>query len=365
MKADFAIVGLGRIGGNLARQALEKGFAVAGYSRSGPPNDLQAAGLQTTERLADLRQQLAPPRIVFVYIPAGPAVDELLDELTSILEAGDIVVDDGNSYWGDSVRRAARLRPKRIALVDVGTSGGIEGARLGACFMVGGDAQAVSLVEPILKRLAVDGGYVHAGSPGAGHFTKLVHNGIEFGMLQAIGEGMSLLEAYPEPLPVADVLHAWCHGSVIRSWLIHLMEVGYRDAGGLGKIPPRIEDTGEVDWLVADALEMEVPVPAIALAVMQLAASRDDRKTWARAIAMMRHRFGGHPFGSDEDIARERREGGASATSRASRHERPHDSCHCTLHGPAWASRRPCVRMHRVRVRRCLQNPAYAHCFSR
>ncbi|HEV8313277.1 MAG TPA: NADP-dependent phosphogluconate dehydrogenase, partial [Burkholderiaceae bacterium] len=308
MKADFAIVGLGRIGGNLARHALEGGLTVAGYSRGGVPKDLQAAGLQTIQRLTELRQQLAPPRIVFVYIPAGQAVDELLDELASILEPGDVVVDGGNSYWGDSKRRADALRQKHIDLLDVGTSGGVEGARRGACCMAGGDAKAVALVEPILKRLAVDGGYVHAGPSGAGHFTKLVHNGIEFGMLQAIGEGVSLLEAYAAPLPVADVLRAWRHGSVIRSWLIDLMEAGYREAGGLDAIPPLVEDTGEVDWLVADA-EMEVPVPAMALAVMQLAASRDDRKAWARAIATMRHGFGGHPFGRDEDIARERREG--------------------------------------------------------
>jgi 6-phosphogluconate dehydrogenase len=196
-----------------------------------------------------------------------------------------------------------------VWLVDVGTSGGVEGARRGACFMVGGDAPAVSVVEPILRRLAVDGGYVHAGPPGAGHFVKLVHNGIEFGMLEAIGEGVNLLERYPEPLPVADVLAAWRHGSVIRSWLVDLMEAGYRATGGLDTIPPEVEDTGEVNWLVADALELEVSTPAIAIAVMQLAASRDDRQAWARAIASMRHGFGGHPYGRDDSIARGRREG--------------------------------------------------------
>jgi 6-phosphogluconate dehydrogenase len=165
MKAAFAIVGLGRIGGNLARHALEGGLTVAGYSRGGVPKDLQAAGLQTIQRLTELRQQLAPPRIVFVYIPAGQAVDELLDELASILEPGDVVVDGGNSYWGDSKRRADALRQKHIDLVDVGTSGGVEGARRGACLMAGGDAKAVALVEPILKRLAVD------GNAGPGHCT--------------------------------------------------------------------------------------------------------------------------------------------------------------------------------------------------
>jgi 6-phosphogluconate dehydrogenase len=306
--ADFAIVGLGRIGGNLARQAIEKGLAVTGFNRRGPPRDLLDAGLLQAARLDDLRTLLKRPRVVFLYIPAGPPVDELLDRLASMLEPGDIVADGGNSYWGDSMRRAARLRARGISLVDLGTSGGVEGARRGACFMAGGDADAVAVVEPILRRLAVPGGYVHAGPSGAGHYTKLVHNGIEFAMLQAIGEGVDLLERYRERLPVADVLAAWRHGSVIRSWLVDLMEAGYRDGGGLDSIAPVVEDTGEVSWLVADALEMEVAIPAIAQAVMQLTSSRDERRTWARAIAAMRHGFGGHPFGRDEAIAQERHE---------------------------------------------------------
>jgi 6-phosphogluconate dehydrogenase len=307
--ADFAIVGLGRIGGSLAHQALEKGLSVAGFTRGGVPEDLQRAGLTAAARLAELRRLLTPPRVVLLCVPAGRTVDELLDQLAAVLEPGDIIVDGGNSYWGDSIRRAARLREQRLWLVDVGTSGGVEGARRGACFMVGGAAKAVAVVEPILRRLAVDGGYVHAGSSGAGHFTKLVHNGIEFAMLQAIGEGVDLLERYREALPVADVLRAWRHGSVIRSWLVDLIEAGYRRTDGLDAIPPVVEDTGEVDWLVADALEMEAAIPAIALSVMQLAATRDDRKASARAIAVMRHGFGGHPYGRDERIARERREG--------------------------------------------------------
>jgi len=161
----------------------------------------------------------------------------------------------------------------------------------------------------MLLDLATPGGYVHAGPPGAGHFTKLVHNGIEFGMLQAIGEGIDLLENYRDKLNIADVLKCWRHGSVIRSWLIDLMEAAYRAEGGLEKIPPYVEDTGEVNWLVNDAIRMEVPVPVISQAVIQLFASRDERKRWARAIAMMRHGFGGHPYGADASIVRERREG--------------------------------------------------------
>jgi len=309
MKREFGIVGLGRMGGNLSLQALEKGIRVVGFEIKTPSEELTQAGLMRVRALADFRTQLSPPRVVFLYVPAGPPVDQLLDDLAGHLEAGDILVDGGNSYWGDSIRRHERLASKGIPFVDLGTSGGVDGARHGACFMAGGEPEAIARVEPLLRELAIPDGYVHAGPPGAGHFTKLVHNGIEFGMLQAIGEGIDLLEHYRDRLPVADILGCWRHGSVIRSWLIDLMEAAYRSQGGLDHIPPYVEDTGEVNWLVEDAIRMEVPVPVIAQSVMQLFASRDDRKYWARAIAMMRHGFGGHPLGPDAGIVRERREG--------------------------------------------------------
>lgn len=227
--------------------------------------------------------------------------------LETVLEPGDIVLDGGNSYWGDSIRRARRTAGRGIHWLDLGTSGGVDGARHGACFMVGGPDEAVAQVEPILRKLAVPGGYVHAGASGAGHFTKLVHNGIEFGMLQAIGEGVALLARYPDKLPVADVVACWRHGSVIRSWLVDLLEQRLRE-DGLDAVPPVIEDTGEVNWLVADALELDVPTPVITQSVVQLSASRDRDKRWARAIAMMRKGFGGHPYGRSPALQRERRE---------------------------------------------------------
>ena len=306
---EFGVIGLGRMGGNLARQALGKGMRVVGLTLEGAPADLLRAGLVEIHAQADFRARLAPPRAVFLYIPAGPVVDVVLDELAQHLEPGDIIADGGNSYWGDSIRRHQRLRQHGLHLVDLGTSGGVEGASRGACFMAGGEPEAIARLEPILRDLAVPGGYVHAGPPGSGHFVKLVHNGIEFGMLQAIGEGVDLLERYRDQLNVADILRCWRFGSVIRSWLIDLMEAAYRAEGGLQKIPPFVEDTGEVNWLVDDALHMEVPVPVIAQAVMQLLASRDESKNWARAIAMMRHGFGGHPYGPSAPIVRERREG--------------------------------------------------------
>jgi 6-phosphogluconate dehydrogenase len=304
---EFGVVGLGRIGGGLALQALEKGMRVVGFTLGGARPELLAAGLQEVGDLAGFREALAPPRPVFLYIHAGPVVDQTLDGLAAVLEPGDVVVDGGNSYWGDSIRRHARARERGIHFVDLGTSGGVEGALHGACFMAGGESEPIARLEPILTALAVPGGYAHAGPPGAGHFAKLVHNGIEFGMLQAIGEGLDLLERHPAGLAIAEILRCWRHGSVIRSWLVDLLEQAYRTENGLERIPAYVEDTGEVDWLVADALDLEVPIPVISQSVMQLFASRDDRRLWARAIAMMRHGFGGHPYGPDDAIRRDRR----------------------------------------------------------
>jgi len=308
-KREFGIVGLGRMGANLALQALEKGVQIVGFDLKEVPEELISAGFVQIHSLDGFREKLTPPRAIFIYIPAGPAVDRAIGDILPHLDKGDILIDGGNSYWGDSIRRYRRLSEKGINFVDLGTSGGVEGARHGACFMAGGDKNAIARIEPLLLELATPSGYVHAGPPGAGHFTKLVHNGIEFGMLQAIGEGIDLLENYRDKLNVADVLRCWRHGSVIRSWLVDLMESAYRSEGGLEAIPPYVEDTGEVNWLVNDAIRMEVPIPVISQAVMQLFTSRDDKKNWARAIAMMRHGFGGHPYGPDEPIVRERREG--------------------------------------------------------
>ena len=308
-KMEFGMIGLGRMGGNLARQALEKGIRVVGYDKGTIADDLIKSGLIVTASLEEFKKNLSAPRAVFIYVPAGPVVDKIIEDLASVFEKKDIIIDGGNSYWGDSIRRAERLKAKGIYLVDLGTSGGVDGARHGACFMAGGEKEAIACIEPILLKLAIKDGYVHAGPVGAGHFTKLVHNGIEFGMLQAIGEGMELLSHYRDKLDIPEVLKCWRHGSVIRSWLIDLMEEQYRKQGGLNKIPSFIEDTGEVNWLVADALRMEVPIPVIAQSVMQLFISRDNEKDWARAIAMMRHGFGGHPFGSDPAIVHERRYG--------------------------------------------------------
>jgi 6-phosphogluconate dehydrogenase len=306
MQLEFGVIGLGRMGGGLAYQALNKGMRVVGRDVAPATDELKGLGIIESTSLKDLVKKLTPPRVIFLYIHAGPPIDAMLDDLAEVVSPGDVIVDGGNSYWGDSIRRQRRLHDKGIHLVDLGTSGGITGARNGACFMAGGLELAVEEIEPILKELCCEGGYVYAGGPGSGHYVKLVHNGIEFGMLQAIGEGIDLLEKFDEPLPVADVISCWRNGSVIRSWLVDLMHEAYLEKGGLEDVPPYIEDTGEVNWLVGDAMRMEVPIPVIAQSVMQLFASRDGKKDWSRAIAMMRHGFGGHPYGPNKSIEHER-----------------------------------------------------------
>ncbi len=308
-REELGIVGLGRMGGNLALQAVEKGFRVVGFDPGAFSQELRAAGVVAASSLQELSRALRPPRKVFFYIPSGTAVDDLIDSLVATLEKGDILVDGGNSYWGDSLRRFDRLKQTGIHFVDLGTSGGVSGARNGACFMAGGEPEPIRILQPILERLAVPGGYVHAGPAGAGHFTKLCHNGIEFGMLQAIGEGVELLAHHKDKLDIGAILHCWRNGSVIRSWLMDLMEGAFRQEGGLAHVPGYVDDTGEVSWLVGDAMRMEVPIPVIAQSVMQLFLSRDSEKDWARAIAMMRHGFGGHAYGPSRAARKERVDG--------------------------------------------------------
>lgn len=303
----YGIIGLGKMGGNLALQAADKGYKIIGYDKH-LPAEIEQENIVLVHSLQSLAEQLERPRKIFIYIPAGAAIDALIAELSPLLEEGDIIIDGGNSYWGDSIRRAESLKNQSIYFIDCGTSGGINGARTGACFMVGGETDAVSQVEGLLRDMAVPEGYIHAGGSGSGHFVKLVHNGIEFGMLQAIGEGMALLDKYREQLDISSILHTWNHGSVVRSWLIELMKQLYDEKQGFN-VPHYVEDTGEVNWLVTDAMHMEVSIPVIAQSVMQLISSRDNNYVAPKAIAMMRNGFGGHPFGSDDGIRYERRFG--------------------------------------------------------
>jgi 6-phosphogluconate dehydrogenase len=303
MDIEFGVIGLGRIGRGLARQAALCGARVVGFDVNVEPETESGDGLHIVGSARDLAAALKPPRKVLLYVPAGPTVDQAIDGLLPNLAAGDVVVDGGNSYWGDSMARQEILKQQSVGFIDLGTSGGVPGTREGACFMAGGEPEEFAKVEPILSMLAVEGGYVHAGGPGAGHYVKLVHNGIEFGMLQAIGEGVAMLEKVSDRVNVSEVLETYTRGSVIRGWLMELMAEAYREREGMSEVPGYIEDTGEVNWLVEDAMRMEVATPVITQSVLQLFQSRDGTRDWAKAVALMRRGFGEHPLGPDASVA--------------------------------------------------------------
>ena len=313
---ELGIVGLGKIGGNLAKQAVEKDVRVVGFDTQEKP-ELQDKGVEVhgDSEYDTLVDELDAPRVVYLSLPAGPLVDEELDDLLDHLAEGDVVMDGGNSFWRDSIRREERAWDQGIYYLDTGTSGGPPRASEGACFMVGGKQEGFDIAEPYLDLLSVDGGLLHTGPPGSGHFTKLVHNGIEFGMLQSIAEGVELLEAGQFDLDMADVFHNWSNGAVIESWLVELMEKGLRhedqqsDAPDFDEIPNYIEDTGEVNWLVSEAYKGETPIPVISQSVTELFKSRGNQRHAYKAIALMRHGFGEHPFGEDEAIRSERLHG--------------------------------------------------------
>lgn len=306
-KLRLGIIGLGKMGGNLALQAVEKNIAVIGKARGSKP-DLERNGVRVVDNYEPFVSFLDRPRVIYLSLPAGPTVDTVLKEVLPYLEKGDVLMDGGNSFYLDSIRRENELFDKGIYFLDCGTSGGLEGARYGACFMVGGRDAGIKIAEPFLKTLAVnDAGYVWTGQPGSGHFVKLVHNGIEFGMLQSIGEGVSLLlQGNGFNLNLVQIFKNWSNGSVIRGWLVELMEKGLREQD-YRKIPSYVEDTGEVNWLLEDAINKEIPIPVIAQSIMELFKSRTKDSDTYKSIALMRHGFGGHPFGRDEYIVKERK----------------------------------------------------------
>lgn len=306
---EMAIIGLGKMGMGLAMQALEKKIKVVGLTRSKAPEQLITQGLVEVHQLEELIKKTSSPRKIFLYLPSGTAVEDYVKQFAQLLHEGDIVIDGGNSYWGDSIRRYQYLASKKIHFIDLGTSGGITGAREGACFMAGGDKAAYEMVVPLLDKLSTVNGHAHIGPAGSGHLVKLIHNGIEFGMLQAVGEGMALLERFKEIIDfdMDAVFKTYRHGSVIRSWLMDLMARQYEEQGGPQKIPAYIEDTGEVNWLLSDAIHLEVPIPVITQSVMEIFRSRDEVKNDYKSVAMMRHAFGGHPIGAMNELKLERK----------------------------------------------------------
>jgi 6-phosphogluconate dehydrogenase len=243
---------------------------------------------------------------VLVYVPHGAATEQVCDSLRELLSAGDAVIDGGNSHWEDSRRRHAELARRDILFADMGTSGGVWGARHGACFMVGGDAAAYELAAPLLKDLAYDEhAAVFTGAPGSGHFAKLIHNAIEFGMVQSIAEGVEMLMRSDFQLDLPALLDNWVHGSVIRSWLVELMRDALRENPDLERLSTYVEDTGEVKWVLDWALQRDIPSPVISESQQALMSYRDLDWTAAKAVALLRHGFGGHPLHhADEQLVR-------------------------------------------------------------
>jgi 6-phosphogluconate dehydrogenase len=302
----FGIVGLGRMGANFARLALEKGHEVVGYNKDpAATRDLAGEGLEPADSLEDLASKLPSPRVVLIYVPHGDATEEVCRDLAKTFGPGDIVIDGGNSHWSDSRRRGALLADADIRFLDVGTSGGVEGARQGACFMAGGSRDAFEVVEPLLKSLAVDdAGVFFAGGAGVGHFVKLVHNAIEFGMVQAIAEGVELLDGWDEKLDKPGLFENWMHGSVIRSWLVELMGRALREETDFSKLSTYVEDTGEVKWVVDWALEKDIPLPVTSASQTALMQYRDIDSPQAKAHALLRNQYGGHPVHQRDQVGR-------------------------------------------------------------
>ncbi|HYH27601.1 MAG TPA: decarboxylating 6-phosphogluconate dehydrogenase [Actinomycetota bacterium] len=297
----IGMVGLGRMGGNMTLRLLRRGHEVVGYARSESSRKPVAdEGAETPGSLAELVQALEPPRHVWLMVPAGEPTESTVAELSDLLDEGDLVVDGGNSLFRDSVRRAAGLSQKGIAFVDAGVSGGIWGREEGYCLMLGGEASAVSRLEPVLTDLAPEDGWAHVGPSGAGHFVKMVHNGIEYGLLQAYGEGMEILRSSVYDLDLKQVTEVWRRGSVVRSWLLDLLATAYEKDPGLEEVAGYVEDSGEGRWTVLSAIDQEVPAPVTALSLFARFASRQEESYAAKVIAALRREFGGHAVRKDE-----------------------------------------------------------------
>ncbi len=293
---QLAMIGLGRMGGNMTERLMRDGHKVVVFDRSADAVQkyvkLGAIGAGSP---ADIVAALAPPRVVWIMVPAGKPVDDTIGALLPGLSKGDVIIDGGNSNFHDTMRRAAELAGKEIHFVDSGTSGGIWGLENGYCLMIGASAEAFSLCEPIFKSLAPPDGYGHMGPPGSGHYVKMIHNGIEYGMLQAYAEGYEILHASNDfKLDLHKIAAVWNHGSVVRSWMNELAEIAFERDANLDQLKGYVEDSGEGRWTVQEAIDIDVPAPVITLALLARLRSRQADSFSAKVIAALRNEFGGH-----------------------------------------------------------------------
>jgi 6-phosphogluconate dehydrogenase len=293
---ELAIVGLGRMGANMARRLHRAGHRVVAYNRTRDrTEEIIGEGLEGGFEPAEVVAMLAPPRVVWLMVPAGAATEQTMEEFAALLSPTDTIIDGGNANFHDSKRRHALLKERGIRFVDAGISGGIWGLKLGYGTMVGGDREAVEPLEPIFRALAPEDGYIHCGPSGAGHYVKMVHNGIEYGLMQAYAEGFEVLHASDYPLDLAAVSKAWMNGTVIRSWLLELLGKAFEQHGEeLGEIRGWVEDSGEGRWTVQEAIDLDVPAAIITLSLLTRLRSRQQESYSARVLAALRQQFGGH-----------------------------------------------------------------------
>ncbi|WP_313643309.1 phosphogluconate dehydrogenase (NAD(+)-dependent, decarboxylating) [Stenotrophomonas sp.] len=300
---ELGMIGLGRMGANMAQRLHQGGLRVTGYDPGEQARaQLQAQGIATVAELQALVQALPAPRVLWLMVPSK-VVDASLDSLLPLLSAGDVVVDGGNSWYRQSQQRAARCAEQGVGFVDCGTSGGVWGLQEGYCLMVGGEPATVQRLAPLFQALApaAERGWAHVGPVGAGHFSKMVHNGIEYGMMQAYAEGFALMAKKSEfELDLAQVAEVWRHGSVVRSWLLDLSADALQRNPALDGIAPYVEDSGEGRWTVAEAIELDVPAPVITLSLLERLRSREDNSFTDRMLAAMRNEFGGHAIKRSE-----------------------------------------------------------------
>jgi 6-phosphogluconate dehydrogenase len=292
----IGFVGLGRMGANMVRRLLRDGHQVVAYNRT-PEKTKEIAGEGATPAfsIAELVDKLEKPRAVWIMVPAGDATEAQIEELLEHLEAGDTIIDGGNTNFHDDQRRQRDLAAKGINYVDAGTSGGIWGLQVGYCLMVGGEKEAVEPLEPIFTSLAPEGGYLHVGGPGAGHYVKMVHNGIEYGLMQAYAEGFEIMHASSYELDLAGISELWMQGSVVRSWLLELAGRAFRANGpDLEHLKGYVEDSGEGRWTVQEAIDHDVPAPVITFSLLTRFRSRQDDSYGAKVLAALRNEFGGH-----------------------------------------------------------------------
>ena len=292
---QIGMVGLGRMGANMTTRLARGGHEVVVFDRDPAAVKRSAGdGVVGGSSLGEMVAKLRAPRAVWIMVPAGEPTDSTVNALLELLQSGDAIVDGGNSRWTDSKARHARCAAKGVAFVDAGTSGGVWGLENGYCLMVGGDAEAVARVAPAFRTLAPEGGYAHVGPSGAGHFSKMVHNGIEYGMLAAYGEGFEILEKSEYDYDLHQLASIWRYGSVVRSWLLDLLELALAGDPDLAKVKGWVADSGEGRWTVQAAIDEDVPAPVITLALLSRFVSRQDESFSAKVIAALRNQFGGH-----------------------------------------------------------------------